>query len=91
MEFEWDPVKNARSLRERGLDFAAAIPAFEDARKKIWIDERRDYDETRFNMLANCQGRVVHVTFALRAGVVRIISFRKANMREQTRYEQEEQ
>ena len=86
MEFEWDPAKNAANRRARGLDFAAAIPAFDDSRRRIWVDDREDYGEVRYNMLAKCGARVVHVTFTLRAGVVRIISFRKANEREQLRY-----
>jgi uncharacterized protein len=88
MKFEWDSAKSDSNLRERGLDFADAIPAFEDASRKIWQDERRDYGEERFNMLAKSAERVFFVAFTLRYGMVRIISFRKANQREISRYEQ---
>jgi uncharacterized DUF497 family protein len=38
-------------------------------------------------MLARVKGRVFHITFTERGKVVRIISARKANKREQRRYE----
>lgn len=45
-DFEWDPVKEARNIRDRDLDFATA--------SEIWhggviekIDNRRDYGEIR--------------------------------------------
>jgi hypothetical protein len=48
----------------------------------------QDYGEVRYNMLAKVQGRVFHITFTERGGILWIISARKANQREQRRYEQ---
>jgi uncharacterized DUF497 family protein len=39
-------------------------------------------------MLGKVDGRVFHITFTERAKIVWIISARKANQREQRRYEQ---
>jgi hypothetical protein len=50
-------------------------------------DDRKDYGEVRFNMLAKVEGRVFHITFTERGPITWIISARKANKREQRRYE----
>ena len=60
--------------------------AFHDPDKMIWVDDRRDYGEIRFNMLAQVKGRVYHVTFTERGNLTWIISARKANEREQKTY-----
>ena len=51
-------------------------------------DDRKDYGEVRYNMLAKVNGRVFHITFTERGRILWIISARKANLREQRRYEQ---
>ncbi len=86
MRFEWDETKSAENIRTRGLDFQDAIPAFFDSDRKIWEDDRKDYGELRYNMLAESSGRIFSVTFTIRNGVTRIISFRKANKRETRKY-----
>jgi uncharacterized DUF497 family protein len=88
MEFDWNPAKCAKNVAERGIDFADVVVAFADPMKKVAKDGRRDYGEERFNMLANVEGRVFHLTFTERGKVTWIISARKANQREQRRYEE---
>ena len=88
MEFGWTPAKREKTLIERGVDFAAVLVGFSDPLRKVTEDTRKDYGETRYNMLARCNGRIFHVTFTMRGEVVWIISARKANEREQRRYEQ---
>jgi uncharacterized DUF497 family protein len=89
MEFEWSPAKRERTLAERGVDFSAVLAGFMDPNRKIARDLRRDYGEDRLNMLANCGGRIFHVTFTMRGATTRIISARKANQRERRRYERD--
>lgn len=89
MQFEWDEGKCAANLAACGLHFRDAIPAFYDDQRKIWEEKRQDYGEVRYNMLASSEARVFAVTFTMRAGNVRIISFRKANQREVRRYGQD--
>lgn len=88
MEFDWDPGKRAKTIAERALDFVEVLPGFQDPRRRITVDSRKDYGEIRYNMLATCNGRVFHVTFTQRGAITWIISARKANKREQRRYEQ---
>jgi hypothetical protein len=87
MEFDWNPAKRAKTIAERGIDFVDVLTGFADPSKKMARDARKDYGEERFNMLAKVQGRVFHITFTKRGEVTWIISARKANKREQRRYE----
>lgn len=88
MEFVWTEAKHAATLAERGIDFAAVLIGFADPYRMIAEDSRKDYGEVRYNMLATCHGRLFHITFHIRGETTRIISARKANKREQLRYEQ---
>jgi uncharacterized DUF497 family protein len=87
MEFDWTPAKCAKNIAERGIDFADVVVGFADPMKTAAKDDRKDYGEERFNMLAMVEGRIFHVTFTVRGAITWIISARKANKREQRRYE----
>ncbi len=87
MEFDWNPAKCTKNIAERGIDFADTLVAFIDPTRKVVEDNRKNYGETRYNMLAKVEGRIFHITFTERGKVIWIISARKANKREQRRYE----
>ena len=87
MEFDWHSAKRDWTLAQRGVDFAEVLIGFLDADRKVAIDDRMDYGETRYNMLASVRGRIYHVTYTERGAVTWIISARKANEREKRRYE----
>ena len=53
-------------------------------------DTRRDYGETRLRFLALLCGGLHAVVVAPRKGELRVISFRKANLKEERLYEQQE-
>ncbi|HXP04141.1 MAG TPA: BrnT family toxin [Stellaceae bacterium] len=46
MDVSYDPAKNGRNIRERGLPFDRAAD-FDFSTAVIEIDRRRDYGETR--------------------------------------------
>jgi uncharacterized DUF497 family protein len=81
MEIEFDEVKNAKNVRERGVPFALALQLF-DLLRHEWEDRRKDYGEIRVNALGEIEGRIFFATYTRRGEIVRIISFRKANARE---------
>src|SRR5947207_5270182 len=81
MEFDWNPAKCAKNIAERGIHFADVLVAFIDPTRKVAEDSRKNYGETRYNMLAKVDGRIFHVTFTERGKIVWIISARKANKR----------
>jgi uncharacterized DUF497 family protein len=88
MEFDWNPAKCGKNIADRGIDFADVLVGFIDPARKVVRDDRKDYGEVRYNMLAKVNGRVFHITFTERGEILWIISARKANQREQRRYEQ---
>jgi uncharacterized DUF497 family protein len=87
MEFDWNPAKCAKNIADRGIDFADVVVGFADPMRKAAVDNRKDYGEERCNMLAKVNGRVFHLTYTERGKMTWIISARKANKREQRRYE----
>ncbi|MGH8559319.1 MAG: BrnT family toxin [Methylococcales bacterium] len=85
---EFDPDKNRRNIRERGISFALAAD-FDLASAKIWPDTRRDYGEARYIALGYIGERLYSLVFTVRDDVLRVISLRKANQREVRNYEQQ--
>jgi len=80
MKLEFDPQKNARNIRDRGLSFED-VPLLDWENAWVEQDARRDY--------ACRENRLYIVCFTFRADVLRILSYRKANRREEKRYAQE--
>jgi uncharacterized DUF497 family protein len=86
VKIEFDPASSARNAKERGLPFDLA-EALDWNAAVIAEDRRRDYGERRFVALAPMQGRVYSASYCLRGDRRQIISFRKANKREERVYE----
>ena len=84
MRLTWDPAKRAKTLAERGLDFADAAIVFEGVTVEV-EDIRRNYGETRIICYGRLQGRMVVVGYVPRGTSRHIFSMRKANDREQER------
>ena len=57
MDFAWDPEKDARNVRERGIGFRVAIRVFDGPRLEDW-DDREDYGEDRYRVIGMIDGRV---------------------------------
>ena len=87
MEIEFDPTKNEKNLRERGLSFDRAGD-FDFSTAQLWQDTRQPYPESRFVALGFLDARLHVLCFTPIAGGIRVISFRKANRREEKDYEQ---
>lgn len=88
MEIAFDPAKRARTLAERGLDFADAATVFA-GRTLDYPDERFTYGENRMITVGRFRGRMVIVVWTPRGGVRHVISMRKANDREKARFGQQ--
>lgn len=87
MKISFDPVKRTKTLADRGLDFADAGEVFA-GRTLDFPDERFNYGEERIISAGHLRGRMVIIVWTPRQGVRHIISMRKANEREQTRFGQ---
>jgi uncharacterized DUF497 family protein len=87
MEFSCNPLKNEVNIRDRCLPLLAARSMFNSgmvARE----DTRKAYPERRFIGYNTIDGRLMVVVFCIPADDhIHIISFRKANRREQTKFE----
>ncbi|MCW5626104.1 MAG: BrnT family toxin [Burkholderiales bacterium] len=84
MKIEFDQEKRDITLAERGLDFARAIEIFQD--RHFTAEDTREYAEPRFITVGMLDGRMIVTVWTPRSDARRIISMRKANEREQTRF-----
>lgn len=84
MRITWDPVKRAKALAERALDFADAAIVFAGVTVEV-EDTRRDYGETRVICYGQLAGRLVVVGYVQRGAIRHVFSMRKANDREKER------
>ena len=87
-EVSFDPDKNERNVRERGLSFDQAAD-FDFGSALYWVDTRKRYPERRIVALGLLAGRLHSLVFVETDAGIRVVSFRKANPREVKRYEQE--
>jgi uncharacterized protein len=86
VKIEFDPAKSARNAKERGLSFELAAE-LEWSAARVRPDNRRNYGEDRFVALIPKSRRLFAVCYCVRGDARRIISFRKANKREERAYE----
>ncbi len=87
MKLEWDDRKRAKTIADRGLDFALVGAADWDT-AFTREDTRKAYAEARFVTMAPIDGRLCVVAWCWRGDALRAISLRKANERERSRYEE---
>jgi len=89
LRFVWNEAKNRANERKHGVSFEEAQTAFLDEKAKVYFDPDHSDTEDRFILLGiSFQLRVLIVCHCHREGglVVRIISARKADKREQENY-----
>ncbi len=84
---EWDEQKNQANQAKHGLAFEDVRLVF-TAATVTFEDDRADYGERRLITLGGLAGRIVLVVHTPRGESTRIISFRKANAREQQIYQE---
>ena len=84
MRITFDPAKRAKTLADRGLDFADAAKVFAGITLEV-EDTRKDYGEMRIICFGHLEGRIVVVGYTPRGTGRHVFSMRKANEREQSR------
>lgn len=87
MELSFDPLKNERNVAERSLSFEM-VQNFNFKFAQILEDTRKPYPERRFRAQGWIQKRLYALVFTPTADGIRVISFRKANAREERIYAQ---
>ena len=88
MQFEWDKAKNFENIRKHEIDFAD-VPTIFDGKMLIELDDRFYYGEDRWFGIGFLGSGIAVVVWTERhKNVFRIISARRANRHEQSRFEQ---
>ena len=87
MGISYDPIKNYRNIEGRNLSFDQVVDFdFENAFYEV--DKRIDYGELRMRAIGLLENRLHVLVFTETVDGIRVISFRKANSREEKIYEQ---
>ena len=87
MKFEWDDNKNNSNKAKHGIDFETS--------EKLWLDENRieilaPYPlEDRRIMISKLQNNIWTAIYTIRDDTIRIISVRRARVKEINLYEKE--
>jgi uncharacterized DUF497 family protein len=90
--FDWDDGNSRKSVDKHGVTEAEAEQVFARNRTLISHDVAHSQTEARYQALGETiAGRLLHVTFTLRKNdtLIRVISARDANRKEQSRYEEQ--
>ena len=87
MRIEFDVQKDEANKVKHGLSLEFATE-LDWENSLVWIDERREYGESRMIALAPSTGTLYYVAFVDRDDIRRIISLRRANRREVKHYVQ---
>ena len=88
MKITFDPIKSAKNARERQLPFDLAED-FDWDNAVFKEDRRKSYPEPRYIALGYFEARVHFLCFTPTVDGVRIISFRKAHVKEVKYYHEE--
>ena len=86
---EFDRDKDAFNVRKHGLSLSVAADMDLSA-ALVRQDERYAYVEVRFQALGMIDERLHMLVFTMRGSVLRAISLRKANSREERDYDQKD-
>jgi hypothetical protein len=88
MKYIFDLVKDKSNIEKHGISLSEAkLLEWDEALS--WIDERKDYGEVRCVSLVPMKRRLYCVVYLYTKLGRRIISLRKANLRENNKYEEE--
>jgi len=87
--FEWDDAKAASNQVKHGVSFSYAMSVFDDPAGIEIVDDRREYGEMRFNLIAKSPDNIMlFVTYTERETGIRIISARRASKQEVKIYDE---
>jgi uncharacterized DUF497 family protein len=89
MVWTWDEAKRARTLQERGLDFADAERIFSGRRQATRATHGGSIGERRFITAGFLDDRFVVMVWTPRANARHVISMRHGHAKEQRLWEEE--
>jgi uncharacterized DUF497 family protein len=86
MLFEWDENKRAENIRKHNLDFPLAEYVLSDPKVIVYVDNKKEYGETRYLAYGTYDGDVLCVCYTMRGDVYRIISLRFTHKKERSKH-----
>jgi uncharacterized DUF497 family protein len=90
LQFEWHNAKAEANFRSHGVSFDLAKTVFKDPFAIEFLDDREEYVEDRFVIVAMAEGKVLlFVAYTEREERIRVISARRATQYEQDDYFQQ--
>jgi uncharacterized DUF497 family protein len=85
--YEWDPKKAQANRRKHGVSFEEAASVFRDAEALTFDDPgHSDVEPREITIGISTRGLVLFLSHCERGGQIRIISARKATLRERKQY-----
>lgn len=86
--FEWDKGNIDKSYQKHGITPGETEEIFLDENLKVIRDIRHSQDEKRFIAIGKTfEGKTLFLVFTFRKNRIRIISARKANVKERRKHE----
>jgi len=87
--FEWDSGNQRKSLDKHGVNQSEAEQVFFNVPILLLNDKKHSEKEPRFHALGKSDtGRLLHITFTIRANKLRVISARDMHRKEKKVYEE---
>lgn len=90
MRFDWDENKEKENIRKHQIAFDEAAQSFADKNAVDLFDELNSDDEIRYVIIALSPIRLLFVSYTIRQAddeeIIRIISARKANAKQERYY-----
>ena len=87
MTYEWDPKKAEANRRKHGVSFEEAATVFQDVNALTFEDPDHSDEEPReLTVGLSRSGRVLFLSHCDRGNRIRIISARKATLKERQQY-----
>jgi uncharacterized DUF497 family protein len=87
-EFDWDEGNRDKSRRDHGISCEETERVFYDPALRLFPDQIHSLVEERYLAYGkNDLGKKLLVSFTMRSGKIRPISTRRANEKEQKKYE----
>ena len=84
--YEWNEAKRLTNLQKHGLDFADAGLVYENPNKVTYPSHRTDELRMQDTAVVGIEGRFLTLVYVPRENNIRLISFRRASLKERRRY-----
>jgi uncharacterized DUF497 family protein len=89
--FDWDAGNSTKNIDKHQVSHFEAEEVFKNRPLLLLDDPSHSQTEPRAKAFGKCDlGRLLTLSFTLRAGRIRVISARPMHRKERTRYEKEE-